>query len=261
MKNQADMPHIGHAGLFGGLINHSITLGIISGIAICGLLYVTIRKSWKYLFLIFPCLCSIFFAASRGALIATICSVIIMLLFSCKNYLLRKKVFKLLLIAIPVLLYLIANTNVLEGINQKNSSNTGNLLSSREYKYTARIEEFKSSPILGVGFCAIDDNGNDSFNEETGGIEPGTSWLALLSMTGLIGFSLFIYIYIGCFKILITADTNNSLLLVGLLSYFGVNMFSEGYILSAGSPLCFLLWLVIGCSVDLLFIKKNYYEC
>ncbi len=50
--------------------------------------------------------------------------------------------------------------------------------------------EFESSPLIGVGFDAIDLNlssASGGYDKDSGMVESGSSWLIILSMTGLIG--------------------------------------------------------------------------
>lgn len=64
---------------------------------------------------------------------------------------------------------------------------------SRVPLFDARIQEFLSNPIFGVGYASERIiTGFDKFSDwvATGAIEPGSSWLALLSQTGIIGFLL-----------------------------------------------------------------------
>ena len=76
----------------------------------------------------------------------------------------------------------------MEGIEKKNeaaiNAETGetNLASSREIMWTQRIKEFKSSPVVGIGFCyapyaiGTDElSGKVQYVEtDTGNIEPGS---------------------------------------------------------------------------------------
>lgn len=121
------------------------------------------------------------------------------------------------------------------------------LFDSRAKKFEARIDEFSSSPIWGVGFAGINPHGKDKFNKMTGSIEPGSSWLAVLSMTGFVGFLLFSTLYYKSAKISID---NQTPYLVGLLGFYCVHMIAEGYLFAGGNPNCFLLWLIMGVAVD-----------
>lgn len=61
---------------------------------------------------------------------------------------------------------------------------------SRTKLWDARLEEFKSSPLWGIGFgvTGIGDKAT------SGRAETGSGWLTVLSQTGIIGFTLVILI-------------------------------------------------------------------
>ena len=140
--------------------------------------------------------------------------------------------------------------NVLNGVIQKNEANLaeGSFIASREDKWNARISEFESSPIIGIGFAAVDP-ALDVVGLG-GTIEPGSSWLAVLSMSGIIGGILFLSVFLSGYKACRKMHTDKDALLSGLLTLFAVHMIAEGYVFAAGSFLCYLLWLVVGCCFD-----------
>ena len=83
-------------------------------------------------------------------------------------------------------------------------------------------------------------------NGET--IESGSSWLSVLSMTGIIGFLIIMRIYS---KSVISAyKFGKDPLLISILTLLSVNMFTEGYIFFGGSFLAFLFWITIGVCSD-----------
>lgn len=235
------------AGLFSGLTKQSIVLGILSGISSCCILFYSIEKNWKFIFLLIPCMGSLILSVSRGAIFATIIGCITILYLAFRKSSMRKKIGRYIFIIICGLAIAFNFTNAADIIQSKNDERGENsILSSREVKYNYRIEEFKSSPIIGIGFGAIDINSGDIYNTETGVIEPGTSWLAILSMTGIIGLTFILYIFYSCIKSTIDKKRNLSYLLTGLIAFISISMFSEGYIFAAGSPLCVIAWLIIG---------------
>ena len=98
----------------------------------------------------------------------------------------------------------------------------------------------------------------DVYNPLTGTIEPGTSWLAVLSMTGIIGFILFLSIFITCFKQ--SLSNQYSIQLTGLLAFFAVHLLVEGYVFAASNHVCYMFWLILGCSFDYKNHKDDNYE-
>ena len=124
------------------------------------------------------------------------------------------------------------------------------MTSSRDELWNDRIQEFKSSPFFGIGFASISTKSNNHYyNKEDGKVETGSSWLNILSMTGLIGVFIFCYIWIKTLY-LIYINLNRfpytSSYLAALIIFWSIHMGAEGYIYAAGSFLFFLLWLLIG---------------
>lgn len=250
-----DEEFYGVAGLFSGITKQSMLLGPISGVASIYLFYNALKKksifSWA---IIIPAIACVFFSASRSALGATFAGCLILMYYRYSN----KGIFIKNLIIMSMIAFFsfplwqsstvaLQNKQALHtGKNEKFDSRTG--------KVEARISEFESSPIFGVGFAAFDYHGKDSFNKINGQIEPGTSWLALLSMTGLIGFILFCNAYITTFK---RAKIIKETWLIGLFGFFSVHMLVEGYIYAGGSALAFLLWGTLGQCYDTVKLKIN----
>lgn len=252
MKYTANLEFSEMGGLFGGLTNHSIVLGIVSGISVCFLIYKGLTQNWKWLLIAVPCLGSLLFSASRGALGATIIGVLSITIMTYRLHRLKVNLWVVLPITILGIWYIATNTEALSGLESKMlDRESSTLLFSRQEKISYRLEEFKSSPIIGIGFSTISLNGGDAVDLATGTIEPGSSWFSLLSMTGIIGALYFIVIIISCYRTQIYQRSYRSILLIALLSFFVVSLFSEGYIFAAGSPLCFILWLIIGNCIDI----------
>jgi O-antigen ligase len=142
------------------------------------------------------------------------------------------------------------------GIESKSSTQSElGAYGSRTEKWTARLIEFGSSPIVGIGYASVDSRLDDV---GVGGvIEPGSSWLAILSMTGIIGFILVISILIKPLRYLKSHPTPYNALLLGLMAYVCTHMISEGYIFAGGSALCFIAWLIFGCCSDARYLDKK----
>ena len=244
----------GDVGLFGGLTNHSMTLGLIAGIGAVFSFSRAYQTKSKFYWVL--CICSLggcFFAASRSALMASIMGILTLLYFQSSS---KGKFFKrligigfLLIITYPI--WSFATAGVMT--KQQRNEESGSGLSSREVIWNERIEEFKSSPIVGVGFSSMSLT-SSNYNASTGIVEPGTSWLAVLSMTGLVGFLFFVGIYLRSLLRAIRAKVPDSPLLIGLLVLVGIHMTAEGYIFAGGSFSCFLVWLIMGFAT---YAKKS----
>lgn len=256
MGNQFDGSAIndyqGSAGGFGGLINQSIALGFISGMGIIYMLYHALfcmqkDRKWYY-FAIALLLITILISASRAALISTLVGGII-LLYQFNNK--KKGLFiKVLMGFVLIVLFTYPIWSFFTtGLETKNESYAElGSFGSRSQKWAARIIEFTSSPIYGIGYASVDNNLDEVGIE--GVVEPGSSWLAILSMTGIIGFILFIAILRKPFQYLKSHPTPFNALLMGLLAFICTHMISEGYIFAGGSSLCFIAWLIFGCCND-----------
>lgn len=192
------------------------------------------------------CVGTVLFAASRSALMAAFAGIIVTSwYFSRRRSVVMKRIVMMAFFAI-VTFPLWEGATALVMSKQRANEERGSMTSSRDSKYKYRMEEFKESPLLGVGFCAIDPKIGDEYSALTGTIEPGTAWLQVPSMTGLVGTIPFIILLIGVWK-----NTSKRVsytqrgLILGLMAVFFMHFFAEGYLFSAGNELCFMAWLVI----------------
>lgn len=254
------LPSLGR-GHFTGLFTHSMLLAPIASIgsifAISNFVSTnTIKNKIIFLFLFITNFLSILLAASRGALVGTILVLMIFIIFSKIKY-------KKILISLTIIItfsYLqfedvnITNSSITEKIANRGIDNT------RAGLWHDRILEFNSSPIFGVGFAAQDLTLNGRLGKgasEEGGVEPGSTYLMILSMTGLIGlFSLLILFskYLGKFKELKYSLDNPTML---IFLFFLIHFISEGYLYSSGSLMAFTFWLLIGATYPNNYNKVN----
>jgi hypothetical protein len=235
---------------FTGLYNHSMVLGPLAAIATISCLYyaynITSKKK-KYLLYVtsFLCFLSVVSAGSRSALLALFFG---FLFFLYKAY--GKNMIKTVTVLIFFSLILVSTYPLWQERTtfMFSKMDSGDVLDSRAAKWEQRIVEFNSSPIFGIGFASIDVTLGDDFDKEKGTIEPGSSWLAVLSMTGLLGFLIFFFMILK--KILFVLNTSNDSLklayLGSILIIFIFHMFAEGYVFASGSLLFFFFWLVMG---------------
>lgn len=234
---------IGH---FSGVTKHSMVLGPIAGISIL-YLFNGILKHRNKMYFISLCLCTgtLFFAASRAAIFATFFGILMILFKFVPNGGNKKNI--AVFIITSFILFPLYQPFLNSAINKHGDISFG-VYDSRTVKVESRIDEFYNSPVYGVGFCAINPDGKDDFNHLTGTIEPGSSWLAVLSMSGIVGFIFFLIIMIQSYR---NVFRNQNYKLLGLLSFFTIHMLVEGYIFSAGNVITFILWITIGCCLDL----------
>lgn len=246
-------------GWFGGLTNHSMMLSPICAIALTTLVWalVELAKTTRTKIIIccaaFAALCCMMLTASRGGNLAGIAGVVSVLALKYRNRLgkmLRTGILLALLAVVLSPVYMPYADKVLE--KQRRNEAAGSTLASRESRWEHRLQEFSEYPVFGYGFGAVDTRCYGEYMPSTGIVEPGSSWLAILSMTGLAG--------MGCFLALLYPTVSNlyyrhnrqadryALLHLGIMTVFFVHLLVEGYIFAAGGALCFLFWFFFGCA-------------
>jgi hypothetical protein len=240
------LPCPGGRSPFAGFMNQSMILGPIAGL---GVLIAAARaihgRSWRWGLLALLGLIPVLASGSRVATLAT---------GAAGSYLLIRR--KPMLGGLAALGFLVAVCSfIARGGNATESDSVGAALSRKGIENTrtdlwqARIDEFKSSPLLGIGIAM--GTGSGSAIEADGAIrvEPGSSYLAVLAMTGALGtvafFSALGILLFGFASNHQQAPVDKDILsVVGI--FLAVNGVAEGWILGFGSPLCFLFWLWLG---------------
>lgn len=255
-----NMSIIFSSGFFGGLTVHSMLLGPIAGIGTIFMVHSAYKSGTKiYWLMAFLCLLSVFFSASRSALCATIagCTLVLFRLSGAVGKFAKTCIIISLVSSLSFPLW----GSAIDAVMEKNNLNvkSGSVLSSRESLWNYRVQEFRDHPILGMGFAAVKQQGSTwtGFNKETGMVEAGSSWLIILSMTGIIGaFLLFAFLLHAYF----TAYQDKgqfSALVCGVLTLFYVHMIAEGYIFFGGSQMAFMLWLTVGVAMDCKYLIEE----
>jgi O-antigen ligase len=239
---------------FTGLFTHSMVLGPMAGISMlyAGFLFYKVKNKFIK-FLIFIAISLSFLtciaAGSRSALLATLLG-ILFFIFKIYQERINKSIrMVFILISLMILSYpLWEKQSEFLLAKMEYGQSESDILASRSILWKDRVLEFNSSPIIGIGFSSVDVNLNNNFEKSEGKIEPGSSWLVVLSMTGVLGFIPLILIFWNYFRFIYNFKKNNlQLTLLGsLLVLFTVHLFFEGYIFSAGSGMFFYLWLLIG---------------
>ncbi len=237
-------------GYFGGLTNHSMLLGPISGISTIYLIFKFFMTRHKLL-LIFAVMSigCVMFSASRTALIATVAGLIVLFYLMNRS---SKKIIKyaLLFVLAAVVSFPYWSDVLIRGVIAKNQGLTTELsTSSRDSKWDNRMDEFESRPLFGVGFSTVDLNNLEDYAQD-GGIETGSSWLSVLSMTGIIGAALMLWILLKAFFNIYSQRKPEASLICAILTLFAVSMMAEGYIFAGGNFCCIMFWLVLGQAYD-----------
>ena len=127
------------------------------------------------------------------------------------------------------------------------------LENTREQLWQDRINEFQSSPLIGIGFCM---GGPKSMRVNQDGFmqEPGSSYLAAVSMTGivgLVGFFIMIWpLFSATYRMLRQRYGPYPPVYVYTSFYWLVAMIAEGFSHYVGSPFCFAVFLWSGVCFD-----------
>lgn len=248
-------------GKFSGLFNHSMIFGPIS--ALVSLVYFNLYlkhsdRIWLVLFFLSAMAC--LFSASRAALLGMGLG-IFFVIFKSKNarftYISNRKIGSLILFASLAIIPFadVAFKGVLNKMKITQEMFGG--YSSRDRKFERRMYEFQESPIMGVGFASIDVRSGDGYNPETGQIEPGTSHLAVLSQTGLIGMLSYLILLFGALAIIKRKSSINAYIACALFWFFFGHGWGEGWIFAPGGMICFMFWLSLAQCYDLDYKEKK----
>ncbi|WP_299107791.1 O-antigen ligase family protein [uncultured Tenacibaculum sp.] len=254
------LPNLGR-GDFTGVTYHSMLLGPISGLSSAFFLNKNLfeGKSKKRLGLLLISLVVCVLAASRTALLAF---VLVALVSFYIKYKMKNLLYLILLFCGFIIFQAVNMENVNQGSGIFESLSNKSFNNSREGYWTNRIKEWYKSPLIGVGFASVDLTISDLGVHEDGSIEPGTSWLAVLSMTGLLGLLSFILLLSNIYTKLYKLIKTNDILIINVLSFnifFIVSFVSEGYLFAAGSVSGLIYWLSLGCASSLIsvYAKKK----
>lgn len=214
------------------------------------------KKRMQQYFYIVLLLCSIYvtmIAGSRSAFFAAMGAMCVVLYLLVKN---KARLIKYVISAAVVVL-------VLSPIffNRKTS---GAMMAKQEYQekvggtsrdglWSDRMAEFKSSPLIGVGFGAHG-VGED---KEVSRVETGGGWISILSQTGILGLVLAISIIFKAFTPIRKIRQDNSMMVIyAAYFFFIVHSIVEGYMFQGGWYLCLIFWMVIGLLIE----NKQYGE-
>lgn len=245
---------IGRAGLYEGLTTHSMLLGPIAGLVLLVLLRelyaenLDVKYKLMYLGGILICLYTMLQAGSRGALLASFLSILAFLILKYRN-----QVEKLIKIGVVLFILIVATIPYWITYTAKIDKKTeyaeeqDDAFASRSELWSYRYQEFKKSPVFGIGFATADYGAIDT---KSGRIEPGTSWGALLAQIGVFGTLPFIFLFFGYSKKLYQGieedEQHTAIFLFAMMVFFLIHMIFEGYILASGSFLFFYVWLLLG---------------
>lgn len=139
------------------------------------------------------------------------------------------------------------------------ASQNNSLIFSRQQLWKSRIEEFCEKPLLGIGFTNATRQSTLYDNQQVVGHafsatdEPGSSWLSVLSNTGVVGFGILAVWTVMLFKTVRRRRREGDTIAAtwgGVLLFFTVDAMFEGWLLYAGSIQFFQYWLLTSQILD-----------
>lgn len=195
-------------------------------------------------------LCSIYItmiSGSRAAFLAAIGAMCIVLYLLVKN---KGRLMKYIIgsaVVVMVLSPVFFSRKTIGAMMEKQEyqEETGN--TSRDAVWADRMAEFKSSPLIGVGFGAHG-VGNE---KEVSRVETGGGWISILSQTGIIGLLLALSIIFKAFTPIRKIRQDRSMICIyAAYFFFIVHSIVEGYMFQGGWYLCLIFWMVIGLLIE-----------
>ncbi len=169
--------------------------------------------------------------------------------------------FKYKIASIIVLLGLVAiSPAAFKVINHKISIGQAHnsIIYSRQKLWTTRIDEIRTSPLIGIGYA----NESTALSSENAthkptNIEPGSSWLSLVSYGGIIGSGIFGWFSYKMFS-KISANRHKKYVIptIALLTFFFVDGIAEGWLMFSGALLFPIFWQT--CSAA--FMAQSYQQ-
>lgn len=184
-------------------------------------------------------------AASRMALIGCVAALLYVAVAH-RRYILAHRKALFIAVAGATFILILGAAFFSEGILLKLSWDfeAGSLFRSRSELWADRLGEFLDNPVLGLGFHAFDrctlPTVDPNWTPDLGPLEPGSSWLTLLSQTGVVGFASFAVWLAAWFRRQIRAGHGYTIAIAILLLINGV---SEGWLTYTGGIIFLCFWL------------------
>ncbi len=237
---------------FSGFTVHPMWLSAACGIATIFFVYQMVNiydkkgLAWSLLMLplIYASVMVTVWGASRSALGISIGTALLLVYVTNKNI---SKTFGI--VVLISIMGVIALPRFVEGSERMQNKKEVKSITdnSRGALWTARIDEFVSSPLWGIGFSTT----GIGEEKKVGRAETGSGWLTVLSQTGLIGFILILLIVKQAILPLRYLRENKEIaLFYALFIYMSLHTMFEAYLFQGGWYLCFLYWLIVGVLDD-----------
>ena len=125
------------------------------------------------------------------------------------------------------------------------------LQDTRSALWETRIQEFKEHPVFGLGInmaMEVGEPGQEGVIRA--GIEPGSSWLSFLSMTGIAGSGAYVLLIVSILSKFVSRWRKLAPFeraeLAGASVFLALHTVFEGYALAVGSLMALVFWLAWG---------------
>lgn len=151
--------------------------------------------------------------------------------------------------------FLIDNSSAMR--NKKNGLEVTTKNTSRDVLWAERIAEFKSSPIIGIGFAAY----GVGAKKQVGRNESGGGFITVLAQTGIIGLLFIVLIWVAAIVMPRNIGNDPDLILIYCsFMFFSIHSILEGYMFQGGWYLCLIIWLIIGFMIEHKTLPEEAYE-
>lgn len=211
---------------------------------------------WLFFAMIIISLYIIVISGSRSAFaLALACSLLIIKMQSQKFGTLFKNIIVIAIATIIFSPFIMKNAGAM--LQKKNSFEVTVENTSRDELWSQRIAEFKSSPIIGIGFAAH----GVGLNKAVGRNESGGGYISVLAQTGIVGICFVLAIWLSAFMLPKSIGSNpNTILIYCTFVFMAIHSIVEGYMFQGGWYLCLVIWLIIGVMIEHKILSKKYRE-
>ena len=191
--------------------------------------------------------------ASRSAFFLSLACLLLIIWMQSKNFAVVRNLVVVGVAAVAFAPFLMKNSEAM--MNKKNGLEITTENTSRDELWAQRMEEFKSSPIFGIGFAAH----GVGLNKRVGRNESGGSFISVLAQAGVIGIFFVALIWMAAilFPKQIGSDPNMILFYAGFV-FMSIHSILEGYMFQAGWYLCLIIWLVLGLLTEHKMMRRKY---
>ena len=192
-------------------------------------------------------------AASRSAFFLSLACSLLILWMQSKSFAVVRNLVFVGIAAVAFAPFLMKNSQAM--MNKKNGLEITTQNTSRDELWSQRMEEFKSSPIWGIGFAAH----GVGMHKQVGRNESGGSFISVLAQAGIIGFVFIVFIWAAAilFPREIGSDPN-MILFYAAFVFMSIHSILEGYMFQAGWYLCLIIWFVIGLMIEHKQMRRKY---